>query len=98
MTDPAALKAHTDRVEAVFGRAALLAADAKTLRERAKEDNAKADAYEAQALKLRDAARSLVAKGPGCGCGGEPKRANDHADPAVLPPVETVDSTATVPA
>lgn len=84
MIDPAALKAHTDKIEALFGKAALVAADARMLRERSKEDAAKADAYEAQALKIRDAARMLVSKGPGCSCN----------DPAVLPPTQTVDSSA----
>jgi hypothetical protein len=85
MIDPAELKSYTDKIEALFGKAALVAADARMLRERAKDDSAKADALEAQALKLRDAARSIAAKGPGCGCGG---------DPAILPPTQTVDSSA----
>lgn len=87
MIDPAALKSYTDKIEALFGKAALVAADARMLRERARDDSAKADALEAQALKLRDAARSIASRGPGpgCGCGG---------DPAILPPTQTVDSSA----
>lgn len=104
MSNPQDVKAHTDAIEAMFGRAALLAADSKGLRERAKEDAAKADAYEAQAIKLRADARALVAKGPECGCGEKKKReALDRIDaeadaleasPAVLPPTATVDSSA----
>lgn len=95
MVDPKDVKAHTDKIEAMFGRAALLAADAKTLRDRAKDDAAKAEAYEGQALKLREAARVLVARGPDCSCGGT-KTA--PAAPVVVegPPTQTVDSSAAV--
>lgn len=86
MIDPTEAHAHAARLAALFGGAAVFAADAKVLRDRAREDLARADRLEAQAKKAHAEAVALVAKGP-CGCG-------KSADPAVLPPTQTVDSSA----